>query len=316
MVRLAALSGAAFSAAAAALAQAETAPPAYVTGFEDRIVVQGRRIEDLDRAVNDFVGEVTAPIEDRGIARFHRQLCVGVVGMQPDSARYIADRVSEIALDVGLNPGDPGCRPNLFIIFTHEAAHVAAALIEAGPRNFRPYMGTAGTTQGLAALAAFRESDAPVRWWHVSLPVEAATGARAVSTARDDRRLSENRFEVAPNVNVRGASRITSAIRDELQYAVMIVDVTKLNGANFRQVADYVAMVGLTQVDPAADTSGYDSVLNLFVDPSHGRGLTPWDRSFLQAAYRFDTQLNPQFQEASLAREMIDIELSSGSDAE
>src|SRR5690242_18650002 len=66
------------------------------------VVVEARRLEDLTR---DFVAEVAAPARRRGLARWHRSVCVGVVNLRADAARYMADRVSQVALELGLEPG-------------------------------------------------------------------------------------------------------------------------------------------------------------------------------------------------------------------
>ncbi len=50
-------------------------------------------------------------------------------------------------------------------------------------------------------------------------------------------------------------------------------------------LADYLAFVALAQIDPEADTSAYDSVLNLFDRDDPAEGLTGWDRAYLEGLY-------------------------------
>ena len=76
-----------------------------------------------------------------------------------------------------------------------------------------------------------------------------------------------------------------SPLRNDLLRAFVIVDVDAAAGIDTRRLGDYLGMVALAQIDPEADTSSYDTVLNLF-DPARPQpGLTDWDLSYLTALY-------------------------------
>ena len=126
-----------------------------------------------------------------------------------------------------------------------------------------------------AALAAFQTGEAPVRWWHVSAPVDANTGQLATRLPGED----------APTISRTTSGRLRTQIRNDLNRVIVIVDVPRSEGLNFTQLSDYVAMAAFSQVDPDADASNYDSVLNLFRDPAGVEGLTAWDRAYLTALY-------------------------------
>ena len=89
---------------------------------------------------------------------------------------------------------------------------------------------------------------------------------------------------------VRGnASRTQSAAapRNRLSYALVVVDARRV--ANVTPVAwmDYVSLVALAQIDPNAQTAGYDTVLNLFSSsPPASTGFSAWDDAYLKAVYR------------------------------
>jgi len=71
--------------------------------------------------------------------------------------------------------------------------------------------------------------------------------------------------------------------------SIIIVDVDRLAGASLVQLADYLALVALAQIDAEADTAPYPTILNLFADPASApAGLTEWDRSYLTALYEHD----------------------------
>ena len=269
-------------------------PPEATATLED-VVVEGRALEEM---VREFVGEVGAPAGRRGLARWHDRLCVGVVNVRPDLGQAVADRVSRVALDLGLDIGRPGCKANAFIVFTADGAALADAMVEESRRAFR--IGVGGLDRGSAALEDFRTADRPVRWWQISLPVNADTGQRAVRLPGD---------EGAPQINMFSASRLTTQIRDDLKKAMIIVDVDRLGEVNLAQLADYLAFVVLVQVDPDADTAAYDTILNLFDAPAGVDGLTEWDASYLTSLYEVQDspvlRRNPRGQPSVVAADMF-----------
>jgi hypothetical protein len=269
----------------------------------DEIEVRGRRMDeiefDLHRFVMDFVLEVTAVPPGRGIARWQRSVCVGVHNLENTAAQYLVDRISLLAMEVGLEPGEPGCTPQVMIIFTTDADEVATRMVEQDRRLFRPVAGLAGMNLDLEALDAFMRSDKPVRWWHVSLPVDARTGVAAIQTSSADG---------PPTIAIAGPSRIYSGIRDDLQRVIIIADASKLSGMSWQQLGDYLAVISLAQVDPKANPAAFDSILNLFSTPQYYSGLTDWDRSYVRALYEFDQERNPRLQRGGLVSQMTNRE--------
>jgi len=265
------------SAPQAAPVQPATSPDlaaASVSRLAD-VVVEGRQ---LDALVRSFVVEVAEPAKRRGLARWNRPICVGSVNLQTQVGQYIVDRVSDVARELEVEAGEPGCRPNVLIVGTVDGAALASALVEDRPRNFD--LRHNGTDAGTRAFRGFRTDDRPVRWWQISMPIDSETGQRAVRLPGDPS---------PPVIHGFAASRLRTQIRDDMVRAVIIIVVDRLDGANLVQLGDYVAMVSLAQIDPEAETAGYDTVLNLFADPASGPdGLTDWDMSYLEAMYQHD----------------------------
>lgn len=252
------------------------------TTVED-VVVAGR---PLRRIVEDFVDEVVEPPRGRGPARWYDRatVCTGVVNLRREAAQALADRVSQVALDLGLDVGEPGCRPNVLIIATDDGPGLAAALVDSRPRAFRPRH--AGAAQSEAALERFRTSEQPVRWWHISV------------LATDTGSLAGGR--------VPGGSLLTTRIRNNLLRAFIIVDVARTEAVSFQQLSDYVAMVAFAQINPEAELSRFPSVLNAFHDPSVADGLTDWDMSYLAALYGVElNQRHPDSQGGAVSWAMF-----------
>ena len=276
-------------------------PPAGVATTLEDVVVER---QPLDELVREFVAEVGAPPRRRGLARWHDRLCVGVVNVRPELGQALADRISQVGMELGLDIGEPGCRANAVIVFTDDGAALADAMVEESRRAFR--IGVSGLDRGRGALEEFRTAERPVRWWHVSLPVNADTGQRAVRLAGDVDAFGN---PTAPTIGVFAASRLSTQIRDDLKKAMIIVDVDGLGAVNLPQLADYLALVALAQIDPDADTAGFDTILNVFDDPAGVDGLTEWDVSYLTSLYRTQgspvLRSNPRGQAGVIAADMF-----------
>jgi hypothetical protein len=274
----------------------------------DEVIVRGRRLEDIEADlrihVHDFIGEVVATPPGRGFARWHGRVCVGVHNLESGAAQYIADRISSLALDVGLQPGQPGCQPDVNIVFATNAQETASAMVESQPRVFMRVAGNAGMDLGRVALDDFAKSERAVRWWHVSLPVDARTGGAAIE-------LSKNCEDAhcPPTINVAGPSRLHNGTRDDLMYVIIVVDATQLKGTTWQQLGDYLAVVSLAQIDPSSNPAAFDSILNLFTNPAAYSGLTDWDRSYIRALYEFDQERITSLQANQIVSRIVEEEL-------
>lgn len=257
----------------------------------DDIVVVGNM--PLREQIEVFVGEVTEPPEGRGPARWSRRggVCVGVVNLRQDAAQAVADRVSGRARQLGLTVGEPGCRANVLIIATDDGQALARALVERSPNAFRPDY--AGSSKTRRELELFVETDRPIRWWHVSMPVISGAGIPAVKLPGGDPPL------------IPGAGRTRTAVRNVLLRAYVIVDLDQTESLTLNQLGDYAAMVAFAQIDPDANVDQFWTILNVLEDPGATSELTEWDLAYLGAVYSGErNQRDPRAQISSVASAM------------
>ena len=209
--------------------------------------------------------------------------------MEGRYARFMIDRIASVAAEIGVESGSPGCEPNIMIIAANDAEPLARAMVSDDPHGFRPANGISDL--GSAALERFQATEAPVRWWHVSLTVVADSGEIAISLDGDIAQSRGGGFSAggAPvplAVAVRDPSRLRANTREDLARVTIIIDTGKVGRIGFGALSEYVAMVALAQIAMDADTSGYETVLNLFSeDADRTSGLTRWDRDYLSALY-------------------------------
>lgn len=289
-----------------------------------RLQDQGVRVPDVSVTgrptvdqVRDFVGQIAAPPQHRGLARWEMPVCPGTVNLDREAAQPILDRIALAAMDIDLEIGEPGCDPNLVFIFTTDGAGLANAMVEMDRSLF--YIGIGGLNRGPAALRRFQASDAPVRWWPMSIPVNSETGERAVRIPGENpsRALPNDVARSvgcgnpddcplgAPIIQTTSASRLSSIVSDALYKTIVIIDVDRIGDVDAVRLGDYLAFVSLAQISPEADTVDFDTVLNLF-DGGGVDGMTDWDRSYLQALYNARSgRRSPSAQAAELANIMV-----------
>lgn len=277
----------------AAAAQAEAVPEQPVR-LED-IEVTGR---SLKSTVDKFVATVAAPNSNRSLARWRDQICISATDFGPEEAQHLVDRISGIAGELGLRTGSPRCSPNVLIVAAHDPDSFARDMVQRHERAMR--FGGLGMDRGRAAFTEFQTSNSPVRWWQVSMPVNAETGERATRIPGECKgscgaaaASGDSIYAFAPTTRVFAPSRLSTQIVDDIFRVIIIVDTNQIAGVQPHQLADYIAMVAFAQIDPTADTSRYASILNVFADPDSVDGMTDWDKAYLNGLYAANrTRLN------------------------
>lgn len=256
------------------------------------IVVTGVRPEQ----VQSFVEQVSAiPPSINQIARWNNDICTSVAGASGEQAQHIADRISYRAEQVGLRPGRAGCRPNVFVFLAAESDAFARRLVDERKSLFAYYHEEHVVTLGQAALTQFVETPRAIRWWHV-IETRGGDGDRLGSDQAGNRSPPPPNEMRAPDADsitgtqaVRSqGSRVRAPERQDFNRVVVIVDGVRASGYPIDSLADYIAMVTLAQIDPAAQTRDYPTILNLFdEDPDRiSFEMTNWDIAYLDGLYR------------------------------
>lgn len=265
----------------------------------ESIIVEGRRVEEAARA---YIREVGDPPRGTSLARWNRPVCVSMTNMQPQFAQFVIDRIATNAFAAGADVGGQGCRPNVVILATNDGPTLAKKLVAEAGLGFRPAINH--TNLNRDALADFQNSDAPVRWWNVVMPVSIDNGAVAIAL-RGDTILGED-GETLKAVRVRDASRMRANIRYDMAWTIVIIDMSRTGGVPLGALADYASMVSLAQIDASADLGDQSTVMNLFKEPAGVDGLSQWDRDYLSALYAAPSnRADGRRQENAVARTLI-----------
>ena len=100
--------------------------------------------------------------------------------------------------------------------------------------------------------------------------------------------------------------RIAAGCWEHINAVVVLVDANATGKITLAQLADYISVVSLSQIDLSADLSRVDSILALFsptrpaVPPA---GITEWDYAFLNGLYR--VSYSPVNQQRDIAARMV-----------
>jgi hypothetical protein len=285
--------------AAVALALTASAPAWSQTAEpEEDIVVVGERLQEM---VRSFVGEVAAaPNGEQQLARWDRKICPLVAGLPTRQMQYVADRIAQRAHQVDIEAEGPGCEANILIFVTPDASRLAEGIVDEY-RNLVAFYSTNGvSTLGRGPLEEFTTSGAPVRWWHVNQTVS----SDGQELGGDGGGQQVIRGGPAP-------SRVRRTTRQDFLRVLIIVDARQAEGVQFQALADYLAMVSLAQLDPAGETTGTPTILNLFADRDAGRpmpaAMTQWDEAYLEGLYTARrTAPNDIWQQRDITRTMVE----------
>lgn len=270
-----------------------TEHPSYDTGQLENVIIP------------KFVRSHGVPTMIGQLARWRQAICPITNGLSPSSNAYVTARITEIAESVGA-PIEKDCDSNVQISFTTEPQQ----LLDAYAKHASGLLGYhyVSQTQQLATIQH------PVQAWYATatqgvrgLPIaDAVVG----STANEN-----NILEMGSGVQGLPGSRLTSEISGEFMHVLIIVDFNKMLGHELGPVADYIAMLALSQPQSLEECSELPSILDLWSSACGTRAkptaLTTADTAYLKALYRINIQDILSLQRSELSVGMRD-ELKAG----
>jgi hypothetical protein len=296
-------SGLAFSASAqeqqappAAQQQAATTPENAV----ENVIVTAPRLRS-ERALNNFITTHAAATPFLGkIARWKTGICPITVGLTPELNVYISQRILRVALAAGapLAASEP-CRPNIAVLATPEPQKLLDFV-----RTKRP------------ALLGFHYRSQAESIASMKLAVQAW-----YSTATEDflgmiwgdlpsGRFGEgvrNNFGDLPAYHASG-SRLGDGLKSVFTTAIIVVDIRKIGGQEVGPLADYIAVLALSQGRSYDDCQSVPTITNLMAPNCDAEmkpaAITDIDMTFLRGLYRMRPDGSYRQERGSIAFEM------------
>ncbi len=249
-------------------AGASAASPSEPT---ETIQVEGSRAE-VRKQVETFVAQVTRS-DGELIGRWRDALCPLIAGLSDAQNEFVRNRMLEVEAKVREQGAkhDPKCRPNVFVIITDDADGVLEGWKEHDSKMF-----LWKTREDLLHA----EEAGPVRLWHNAVELRSDDGPWVYQNVGPARAAKQGRLK---------DSRIVSSAKEAITAVVVLLDTKKMGKVTLAQMADYLTMVSLSQVNLHADVGGANTILTLFSEAqttAPPTSLTEWDYAFLDALYR------------------------------
>ena len=248
----------------------QTSPAAPEAAVETQQADRAQRVEAFVRGVTKNPGFA----DSESLVRWNTPICLSAAGLSEEDLKTVSARLTQIIVTAGAQLARAPCQPNFVIIVTSEPDRVLEAWYA---RNKQLFGGaTPSQIQHFIDPSGFR----PIRVW------------RNI----DRGRKADSRFGhfVPSNSDAESSSFVRNAVLNFLS-VFAIVDTHLVSHTTLVQQADYIAMVGLSNVDLDADVGSAPSILRLFVsDPRPPAGLSPWDAAFEKALYQSDQSSRTQ----------------------
>jgi hypothetical protein len=204
-------------------------------------------------------------------------------------------RVAEIARQAGAPLAPAKCTVNFAVIATQEPVK----LIDTWRRRHPVFF---DTRYGETPFNRFRDVSRPVRvWYNAEFAAKDGTPFWA-ETVNEDGSIKR----IYTKARRYGSAFYYGDVR-EITTAIILLDTTMLHGNTVGQLADYIAVVGLAEINLDGNLGDAPTILHLFRasgQPSNG-DLSVWDQAFLKSLY--DTPQESVFQLSKMTTEAVTL---------
>jgi hypothetical protein len=262
--------------------------------------------------VEQFVQGFAAPARVTGkLARWTEGVCPAVIGLKPQFTDFIAQRIRDVAGDVGapVQPKNSRCTPNIEVVFTT----ALQALADNIRKHNAVFLGYADTRDQMDALAKVTQ---PIQAWYTT-----ATRDVSGSPQIDSSKVSMSDTPVVvpcfycsggtmtlygvSAASVTG-SRLGDGRRSSLYHVIIAAEPAKLMDYEIGTLADYIALMALTQLSSVDVCQPLSSIANLLVKdcPNASRELTTADLAYLRGLYSMSADRTLVTQENEIVSRM------------
>lgn len=255
-----------------AVAQQQSQPQ---RGRTDNIVVTGRA-EEKPPPTHDEISRQARKITQGSdfrhspLARWEGALCPGILGMVPEYAGLMIDRIRDAAHALDIRLAEDGkCQANLIIAFVEDGK---AELTEIAKQ--RPYLFDQMENYERKALL---KEEGPVRVW-----------TSTMMRTRDGMPIPKSHnLTSPPQASMWMAhSKIYLPVQNDIDRVIVFYDRAAVKGKTIGQLADYAVLRGLARTKAMREGTVMDSILTLFdPDASPPLYMTAFDKAYLAALY-------------------------------
>ena len=288
---VAAVAAVALSLGTAAFGQQSSAQPRPIASSGkaplDTVTVEAQRErKEVEREVNEFVFAVTVRSLHDSLSRWNTPICPLVAGLPKEQGEFVLARLSQIARESKAPLAGEHCTANFYIIMTPQPEVLLKKWQARDRRMF-------DTRNGMGSVRRFLDTPRAVRvWYNVGFASSDGTPITSDSLAGA---LVGTSFGLnllmagIPTNHISMGTRLRYSAVRSLSSVIVVVDANHVQELSFGQLADYIGMVGLAEVNQDADVGQVPTILRLFhTTPDLPQGLSAWDQAFLASLYAVD----------------------------
>lgn len=254
-------------------------------------------------SVSNFVTAHARPSPASGqLARWRSPVCVSTLGLTPGFNSFVSERIAAIATSVGAPVGAANCKPDIHIYFTSDPQALATGVAKQLPLLLGYHY--VSETKNLAVMRH------PIEGWYAT-----ATEGDKGGIQLDDPMVLNTE---APGTGAgllqsktppaRLGTRLTTGRSSLLVHALLLVDIHKVTGYEIGPIADYLAMLVLSQTRQQDACGQLPSILDLMA-PECNRdkptAVTAGDLAFLRALYASDLRTSYYMEKGSLEGKVL-----------
>lgn len=280
----------------------EQAKPAFALPPES-IVVTTTKPSDV--AIENFIEARAAPTQFLNqLAQWRRPICPVTVGLAKNFTQFVSQRIRDIASAVGAPVNaNPGCKPNVEVVFTTTPQELMDRVRKTGPA-FLGYYSNLSKADDLAKVAH------PIQAWYMTestdyngfgivdrgrctagdssqnaLPVDLDTPSQDANMQSPQATLVLN----LPCAQLMHSSgwRLKSGYDSGIFNTLIVAEPAKLLDYEIGSLADYIAMLALSQAGSLDMCQDMSSISNLLAKgcPSASNKITDADLAYLRGLY-------------------------------
>ena len=282
-----------------AVAADQPAPPSQGLAVENVIVTEPRF--RTEKALDNFIIGHAKPSPFLGkIARWKTGICPVTLGLPDKFALYVTQRIIRVAMAAGapLDAHEP-CRPNVAVLATPQPQKLLDFIRQkrAGLLGFH-YRSQAERIATMTLPIQAWYSTATEDFWGL-IEADIPNGGLGYGVMSPTGRIS--------NLHVSG-SRTGDGLKSEFTTAIIVVDSKQIAGQEIGALADYIAMLTLSQGQYYNTCQDVPTITNLMASgcspDMKPAAITDVDMTYLRGLYRMDAGGSYIGQRSSIAFQM------------
>ena len=213
-------------------------------------------------------------------------ICPLTTGLSPSFDDFISARILAVAASVGAPVQAGRCsRHNVYIVFSRDPAMTLDDMAKQDPRILGFH--SAQKTKDVETIRR------PIQGWYVTTS-RGWRGDESIDEVNPLLPQPSNILEAGKHPAGLPGSRLSSSISSAIVNAVIVVDTNKILGRPLGAIADYVAVLALTQALATDRCGTLPSIMDMMLSDCEERekftGVTAGDLAFLRALYQTDLE--------------------------